>query len=126
MNHDQNAKTPNGLYSICSKCRTGKENGGQPTHCPGKPLTPEQDYQIYLKELDFLDGEWITLRREWKLVASITMGKRELRMASADYTPDSSEGMYPAEELIKTPSPVFSSSKEVKAWVNKYYPMYQP
>lgn len=127
LKHDSLGKTPNGLYHVCSKCGSRRDfKQGITTHCPGRHITVEEDYAVYLGELDYLNGQWVALDRQWKLVAAISEGKRELRMVDINFIPDASMGTHPAEELIKTPSPVFTSHKEVRDWVNKYYPMYQP
>ena len=126
LKHNSLGKTANGLYTVCTKCGSRTNYKGITTHCPGRHMSTEEDYAVYLGELDFQNGEWISLPREWKLVASISYGKRELRMADINAIPDPLLGLYPAEELINTPSPVFASHKEVNDWINKHYPMYQP
>lgn len=126
LKHNSLGKTENGVYTVCTKCGSRTNYKRMTTHCPGRHISAEEDYAVFLGELDYIDGEWVTFKKEWKLVASISLGKRELRMADIRVIPDASKGFYPAEKLIKTPSPVFTSHKEVNEWVNKYYPMYQP
>lgn len=44
------------LYG-CSVC--GGLEGSLPTHCPGAPMTKDQDDDVYEGRIDYRDGQWI-------------------------------------------------------------------
>lgn len=49
----------NGGLLSCTVCKGGE--GSLPTVCPGRPMTEEEQDEVYRGELDFIGGMW---RRE--------------------------------------------------------------
>lgn len=48
-----------GGLAYCTVC-CGAE-GDLPTDCPGRELTTDEGVKIYNSELDYVDGQWVTL-----------------------------------------------------------------
>jgi hypothetical protein len=55
---------------VCSVCKTYE--GGLATECPGVPVTAEQVDRTYNGEIDFINGEWITLPKKETVDEGIT------------------------------------------------------
>ena len=46
-----------GGLGLCVRCMCAE--GSLPTHCPGKPVDRFAQEEIYGRQLDFIDGQWI-------------------------------------------------------------------